>query len=275
MKPMPAPQFNKTKSVEAIVSDIQDVFSEVVRRINALDLSREQTESLLNSASKSSEILQRIASTNGHTTAMPDANGKNADHDSRYLPKSDYLTKPQKITGPLTVLTIGAATVDTDKFLVSDSGLIKFRTGAELASDIGASVSGHNHDHATLTNLNSATHTHLTAANHTDLTDGGETTLHKHSLLRATKRIVFADSPYTILAADECVFVNTDGGAITINLPAGVSGKNYVIAACGTSGNALTITPSGTEKLFGAAAATVIYPGEVADITFETTEGWR
>jgi hypothetical protein len=37
----------------------------------------------------------------------------------------------------LTVGTVNAATTDTDKFLVSDSGEIKFRTGAELLSDIG------------------------------------------------------------------------------------------------------------------------------------------
>jgi hypothetical protein len=37
----------------------------------------------------------------------------------------------------LNVATINAATTDTDKFLVSDSGEVKFRTGAELLSDIG------------------------------------------------------------------------------------------------------------------------------------------
>ena len=40
--------------------------------------------------------------------------------------------------GPVTISTIANATTDTDKFLVSDSGVIKYRTGAELLSDIGA-----------------------------------------------------------------------------------------------------------------------------------------
>jgi len=40
--------------------------------------------------------------------------------------------------GNLTVGTIDNATTDTDKFLVSDSGEIKYRTGAEVLSDIGA-----------------------------------------------------------------------------------------------------------------------------------------
>jgi hypothetical protein len=38
----------------------------------------------------------------------------------------------------LTLNTITNATSDTDKFLVSDSGIIKYRTGAEILSDIGA-----------------------------------------------------------------------------------------------------------------------------------------
>ena len=40
-------------------------------------------------------------------------------------------------TGPLTISTIANATTDTDKFLVSDAGVIKYRTGAELLSDLG------------------------------------------------------------------------------------------------------------------------------------------
>ncbi len=43
-----------------------------------------------------------------------------------------------EIEGNLYVETIANATVDTDRFLVSDSGVIKYRTGAELISDIGA-----------------------------------------------------------------------------------------------------------------------------------------
>lgn len=37
----------------------------------------------------------------------------------------------------LTLSTISNATSDTDKFLVSDSGIIKYRTGAQVLSDIG------------------------------------------------------------------------------------------------------------------------------------------
>jgi len=42
------------------------------------------------------------------------------------------------ITGQLDISTINNATSDTDKFLVSDGGVVKYRTGAEVLSDIGA-----------------------------------------------------------------------------------------------------------------------------------------
>ena len=41
------------------------------------------------------------------------------------------------ITGATTLSSIAACGSDTDKFLVSDSGVVKFRTGAEVLSDIG------------------------------------------------------------------------------------------------------------------------------------------
>jgi hypothetical protein len=42
-----------------------------------------------------------------------------------------------RLNGVTTIGTINAATTDTDKFLVSDSGVIKFRTGSQVLSDIG------------------------------------------------------------------------------------------------------------------------------------------
>jgi hypothetical protein len=43
-----------------------------------------------------------------------------------------------EVEGNLYLETIANATVDTDKFIVSDAGLIKYRTGTEVLSDIGA-----------------------------------------------------------------------------------------------------------------------------------------
>ena len=45
-------------------------------------------------------------------------------------------------SGNIVFTTVSAATTNTDKFLVSDSGVLKFRTAAQLLSDIGAQASG-------------------------------------------------------------------------------------------------------------------------------------
>ena len=45
-----------------------------------------------------------------------------------------------EIDGSLSASQIANATIDTDKFLVSDGGVIKYRTGAELATDLGVSA---------------------------------------------------------------------------------------------------------------------------------------
>ena len=51
-----------------------------------------------------------------------------------------FPTTKLDVSGNIKISTIDNATTDTDKFLVSDSGVIKYRTGAELLSDInGAS----------------------------------------------------------------------------------------------------------------------------------------
>ena len=45
-------------------------------------------------------------------------------------------------SGNVVFTTVPAATTNTDKFLVSDAGVLKFRTAAQLLSDIGAQASG-------------------------------------------------------------------------------------------------------------------------------------
>jgi len=59
--------------------------------------------------------------------------------------------------GYLQLNTIAAASTDTDKFLVSDSGQVKYRTGAQVLSDIGAQAAGSyaplSHTHGNITNV--------------------------------------------------------------------------------------------------------------------------
>ena len=45
-------------------------------------------------------------------------------------------------SGNVVFTTVSAAATNTDKFLVSDTGVLKFRTAAQLLSDIGAQASG-------------------------------------------------------------------------------------------------------------------------------------
>jgi len=51
-------------------------------------------------------------------------------------------TDVHSFTGSLSLNTLNNATTDTDRFVVSDGGTLKYRTGAEVLSDIGGQASG-------------------------------------------------------------------------------------------------------------------------------------
>lgn len=70
------------------------------------------------------------------------------------------------------------------------------------------------------------------------------------------------------------VFADTDGGAFTVTLPAGVAGTTYRIINSGSSANNLTITPDGAELLLGANSNFTLLDGDVLVIVYEATEGW-
>ena len=80
---------------------------------------------------------QTRAAGNGNNTneivigASADGNGSNSVTIGNTSITNTYLR------GAINLNTISNATTDTDKFLVSDSGVIKYRTGVELLSDIG------------------------------------------------------------------------------------------------------------------------------------------
>jgi hypothetical protein len=82
-----------------------------------------------------------------------------------------------------------------------------------------------------------------------------------------------ATTPYVVLATDYVVYVDSDGGAMAVTLPAGIDGTTYKIVNVGSSGNNVTITPNGAEKIRGAATL-VLTDGLQAYITYETTEKW-
>jgi hypothetical protein len=85
-------------------------------------------------------------------------------------------------------------------------------------------------------------------------------------------------SPFTAVAG-EGYFVNTTGGVVTVNLPAGVAGaivgiKDYA----GTFGsNAVTLSPNGSDKIGGGSVVdpTLTINGESILLVFvDSTQGW-
>ncbi len=88
-----------------------------------------------------------------------------------------------------------------------------------------------------------------------------------------TARIDDGDSPYTVLVSDHEIFCDTDGGAITVNLLAGVDGTKLRIINTGSSGLDVTVAPNGAELLDGVNASKS-FSGPVLILTYETTEGW-
>jgi hypothetical protein len=93
---------------------------------------------------------------------------------------------------------------------------------------------------------------------------------------KITTRITDSDSPYTVKITDSVIFCDTDGGAITVNLPAGTRNRNLRIINNGSSGNNLTVDPNGIEQLFsgGAGVAFTVYDSEIINIYYDSTEGW-
>lgn len=106
-----------------------------------------------------------------------------------------------------------------------------------------------------------------------NLKDSGIASEDVSRIIRNTTRVT--STPYTILSTDYKVFCDTDLIAITVNLPPGEDGVSYTIINSGSSGNNVTLVPNGSELLFGANSNETLYNGEVFDLTYNTTEGWR
>jgi len=142
-------------------------------------------------------------------------------------------------------------------------------------ADVGLNTahrSGDGSDHADV-GLNTA-HRSGDGSDHADVASNTLALAAKSNIIQTTKRLVFADSPYTVLVTDEVIFADTDGGAIVVNYPVGIDGTALKVANCGSSGNDVALTPNGAETMLGVAAAYALIDGNVLESTFETTEGW-
>ena len=77
----------------------------------------------------------------------------------------------------------------------------------------------------------------------------------------------------TLTEFDRVVHVNTDSAAVTIQLPAGTAGQYYRIVNTGSSANAVTITPDGSELVVGASSFGLA-DGESLIIVYDVNDGW-
>jgi len=97
---------------------------------------------------------------------------------------------------------------------------------------------------------------------------------HKHKITTPTVVITTGESSYTTLSGDEVVLGDTDSGAVTILLMAGIAGTTYRIVNAGTAANNVTVTPNGAENLIGANSNFTLLDGEDLLITYNATKGW-
>jgi hypothetical protein len=107
--------------------------------------------------------------------------------------------------GKVQINNIPNATTDTDKFLVSDSGVIKYRTGAELLSDIGgASASGYVPYTGATANLNLGTNDLLSRSVYIE----GATSFQAGLLMKQYSVYNFVTGAYTQIAPSTATELN-------------------------------------------------------------------
>ena len=127
-------------------------------------------------------------------------------------------------TNDITITALVDASADTDRFLVSDSGVIKYRTGSEVLSDIGAQAS------LGYTAANDANVVHITG---TETITGNKTFGNVYS----TATVSYP----TQLATKEYVDLNVSAG-IHVHTPVRVETQGNLTATYTDGGTNLTVT---------------------------------
>ena len=95
-------------------------------------------------------------------------------------------------------------------------------------------------------------------------------------IFETTEDIDDTDSPYTITDNRLALFVDTDSGPVTVNMQKGVVSMMVKIINCGTSSNDITLTPYGTEEVWGGGAGVskTLIDGDIIELHFSATQGW-
>lgn len=98
-----------------------------------------------------------------------------------------------------------------------------------------------------------------------DGSDLGTSTLRYDHFVREfwalPREITAADSPYTVVAGDNVIFVNTAAGNVVVNLPTAASsrGRYLTVKKRTADANTVTVTPNGADTIDG--GATSVIPG--------------
>ena len=135
---------------------------------------------------------------------------------------SDILARAGLVVdGTVTLNSVANATTDTDKFLTIDSGVVKFRTGAQLLLDIGGQVAGSYVPTSRILTINGTAYD-LSADRSWSITAG-----------------------VSSVSAGTGISINSTTGAVTVTntgLLSGLAGSGISVT---TSSGALTITNTG------------------------------
>ena len=192
------------------------------------------------------------------------------------------------ITGQLDISTINNATSDTDKFLVSDGGVVKYRTGAEVLSDIGSGV-GTVQSVAALTLGTTGTDLSSTVANSTStpvitLNVPTASASNRGALSSAdwstfngkmASFTIQGDTGSTSISNGNTVDISGGTGITTAESSGTVTVTNSKpfdgIAVAGTSGGSTTITNSGTITI--AAGSGITTTNSSGTVTIAATGG--
>lgn len=150
----------------------------------------------------------------------------------------------------LALSVLSGASIDTDKFLVSDDGIVKYRSGAQVLSDIGAAAVPNGNENKLSKFISSST------IGDSSITDTGslvtiptKTNITKD--LTTTGRflsVTIKDDSYT--AEDDDVIVCDKSSALTITLPEATgSGRRYIIKNINTG--IVTVDGDGSDTIDG------------------------
>lgn len=102
-----------------------------------------------------------------------------------------------------------------------------------------------------------------------------ELTLTYGTVYSAVATKTSADSPYTLTTSDRTIRVDASSGAVTINLPAAVTGREYLIIKTDSSANAVTIDANSTETINGALTQTLTAQYDAVVLQGVSGTGWE